>query len=205
MPTPSPGPRTPRSTLLDQVVSDIEAFSGPRCYLVGVDGVDGAGKTTFANDIAAVLTRRSRRCVRISMDDFHLPREMRYRLGPRSPEGFWLDSYDYRSFEENVLKGLRPGGDRRFRRAVHDLHTDDRLNLPWDTAPIGTVVVIDGIFLHRDELVEAWDYSIFLDVPFKVSVARMAARDGSAPDPADPSVARYVEGQRMPSRYRSTV
>jgi uridine kinase len=58
-------------------------------------------------------------------------------------------------------------------------------------------VVIDGIFLHRDELLEAWDYSIFLDVPFKLSVARMAARDGSAPDPADPSVVRYVEGQRM--------
>ena len=47
-------------------------------------------------------------------------------------------------------------------------------------------MVIDGIFLHRDELVEAWDYSIFLDVPFKLSVARMAARDGSAPDPAGP-------------------
>ncbi len=43
-------------------------------------------------------------------------------------------------------------------------------------------MVIDGIFLHRDELVEAWDYSIFLDVPFEVSVARMAVRDGSAAD-----------------------
>ena len=58
-------------------------------------------------------------------------------------------------------------------------------------------MVIDGIFLHRDELVEAWDYSVFLDVPFEVPVARMAARDGSSPGPANPSVARYVDGQRM--------
>ncbi|MGD0811949.1 MAG: hypothetical protein ABSA91_19910 [Acidimicrobiales bacterium] len=96
-----------------------------------------------------------------------------------------------------MLKGLRSGGDRRFLPAVHDLRTDDRLDLPWETAPIGAVVVIDGIFLHRDELVEAWDYSVFLDVPFEVPVARMAARDGSSPGPANPSVARYVDGQRM--------
>jgi uridine kinase len=194
---PSRASRTPRSTLLDQVVGDIEAFCGQRCYLVGVDGVDGAGKTTFANDMAAVLARRGRPYIRISVDDFHQPREVRYRLGRRSPEGFWLDSYDYPSFEENVLNGLRPGGDRRFRRAVHDLRTDDRLDLPWEEAPVGAVVVIDGVFLHRDELVGAWGCSIFLDVPFEVSVARMAARDGTAPGPADPSVARYVEGQRM--------
>jgi len=48
----------------------------------------------------------------------------------------------------------------------------------------GTVLVLDGLFLHRDELVGVWDLSVFLQAPFAVSVARMAARDGSNPDPA---------------------
>jgi len=34
-------------------------------------------------------------------------------------------------------------------------------------------------------------------VPFSVSVARMAARDGSHPDPTHATMVRYVEGQRL--------
>jgi uridine kinase len=36
----------------------------------------------------------------------------------------------------------------------------------------------------------------FLDVPFDVTAARMAARDGSNPDPHHPSMRRYVDAQR---------
>jgi len=59
------------------------------------------------------------------------------------------------------------------------------------------VLVLDGLFLHRDELADLWDLSIWLDVPFELSVARMAARDGSHPDPDHPSSARYVGAQRI--------
>lgn len=58
-------------------------------------------------------------------------------------------------------------------------------------------VAVDGLFLHRDELADAWDVSVFLDVPFTVSVPRGAARDGGEPDPVHPSNARYVEGNRL--------
>ncbi len=59
------------------------------------------------------------------------------------------------------------------------------------------MLLLDGLFLHRDELAAAWDFSIFLDVAFSVSVARMAERDGTTSDPAPPSVARYLGGQRL--------
>jgi uridine kinase len=80
---------------------------------------------------------------------------------------------------------------------VHDVGSDAVLDLPWLVAPGGAVVVVDGLFLHRDELVGCWDFSIFLAAPFAVTVGRMARRDGSHPDPGHPSVARYVEGQRL--------
>ncbi len=53
------------------------------------------------------------------------------------------------------------------------------------------------LFLHRDELVGTWDLSVFLQVPFPVSVARLAARDGTPADPEDHSLVRYVAGQRL--------
>ena len=57
--------------------------------------------------------------------------------------------------------------------------------------------MLDGLFLHRQELRDYWDLSIYLDVPFAVSAARMAVRDGTNPDPEHPSMARYVGGQRL--------
>jgi len=71
------------------------------------------------------------------------------------------------------------------------------LDRPWRTARPGAVLVLDGIFLHRDELRDLWDLSVFLDVPVEISVARMSARDGSSPDPEHPCLARYIEGQRL--------
>jgi uridine kinase len=60
-----------------------------------------------------------------------------------------------------------------------------------------SILLIDGIFLHRPELLAYWDASVFLRTDFSVSVARCAARDGSSPDPAAPSNRRYVDGQQL--------
>ena len=96
----------------------------------------------------------------------------------------------------DLLDPLGPGGSRRYRTAVHDLDTDRHLDLPWVVGPPGVVLVFDGLFLHSDELHDLWELSVFLDVPFDVTAARMAARDGSNPDPHHPSMRRYVDAQR---------
>ncbi len=164
---------------------------------VGIDGVDGTGKTVFADDLAATLRAAGRAVIRVSADDFHNVRAVRHRLGHDSPQGFWLDSYNYPALRNRVLAPLGPGGSRRYQAACHDLETDQRIDPPAEEAPPGAVVVLDGLFVHRDELAGIWDLSVFLDVPFAVSVARMATRDGSHPDPDHPSLARYVGGQRL--------
>lgn len=92
---------------------------------------------------------------------------------------------------------IAPGGSRRYRTAAHDLATDATCDPEPRVAPPGTVLVVDGLFLHRSEIVEAWDLSVFLDVPFSEPAKRMAARDGTVPDPGHPSMRRYVEAQRF--------
>jgi uridine kinase len=58
-------------------------------------------------------------------------------------------------------------------------------------------LIVDGIFSHRDELVALWDCSIWLDVPFEVSVPRGASRGYGDPDLNAESNVRYVEGQKL--------
>jgi len=159
---------------------------------VAIDGVDAAGKTTFADELAAALVAQGRVVVRASVDGFHHTRRRRHHRGRGSWEGFWLDAFDYQQLQDP----LQPGGSGRYRSAVHDLATDQRLDLPYEQASPGAILLLDGVFLHRDELVDSWDLSIFLEVPFGISVARMAARDGTYSSPDAASVQRYVQAQR---------
>ncbi len=57
-------------------------------------------------------------------------------------------------------------------------------------------LIVDGIFLHRPELRDCWDISIFLQVDFANSMARNAVRDGTpeALDPDTPYSRRYMAG-----------
>ncbi len=185
-----------RRDVLLAIAARVPAPVGVDAVRVAVDGVDGSGKSVFANQLAGVLREQDRPVVRASVDDFHRPRAERYRRGRSSPSGFWLDSFDYHRLQHDLLDPLGPAGSRRHRTAVHDLGTDQHLDLPWVIAPPGVVLVLDGLFLHRDELHGLWELSVFLDVPFDVTAARMAARDGSNPDPQHRSMRRYVDAQR---------
>ncbi|MDT5181078.1 MAG: uridine kinase [Mycobacterium sp.] len=183
--------------MLGYVASRVPRPDGGGCVRVAVDGPDGAGKTRFADALAEVLRTEGRSVVRVSVDGFHQPRTVRYRRGRDSPEGFWLDSYDYQRFRDDVLDPFGPGGSRRYRAGAHDVATDSSLTPAVQVAEPGSVLVVDGIFLHRDEVVDAWDLSVFLDAPFTETARRMAERDGTHPDPEHPRTRRYVEGQRL--------
>jgi uridine kinase len=187
---------SPRAQVLERVADAVLTLPDDRVRRVGIDGVDGAGKTVFADELAATLRARDVEVIRASGDGFHHPREIRYRRGRHSPEGFYLDSFDLTQLRGLLLDPLGPGGDRRYVRAVWDVARDAPVHSDVEVARDGQVLVLDGLFLHRPELVEVWDLSVFLRVGFATSVARLAHRDGSHPDPEHPANRRYVEGQR---------
>ncbi|MGW9404812.1 uridine kinase [Arthrobacter sp. NPDC055585] len=161
---------------------------------IGVDGVDGAGKTTFADALGARLPGP---VIRISLDGFLRPSRERYRQGRYSPRGFYEDSYDYGAFRKLVVNPLRPGGSGRYRTASHDLESDRPVQPPELQAPESAVVLVDGLFLHRPGLSGIWDATVFLDVSFETSCRRLEQRDGSDPNPQAPANRRYVRGQEI--------
>ena len=76
---------------------------------------------------------------------------------------------------------------------------DTALPIVEHIAPEASVLLLDGLFLHRPELRGCWDVSVFLDAPFEITVPRGAARGQGfgSPDPGSASNRRYVEGQRL--------
>lgn len=186
-----------RARLLADIACMAIELTPGRIARLAIDGVDGAGKTTFADELATVIADLGRPVIRASVDSFHHPREIRYARGKQSPIGFFEDSYNYALLKKCLLDPLGPGGSRRYCTAAFDHVSDAAVPLVERVAPPTSVLLLDGIFLHRAELREHWDASIFLHVDFTVSVARNAMRDGSSPDSSAASNHRYVEGQRI--------
>jgi uridine kinase len=190
------------SIVLDELVAEIELRLASRAghLIVGVDGPDGAGKTVLAGQLRDGLARTlDERVVLVNIDNFHLPRAVRYQLGTDSPVGFFEHSYDYDGLRNRILDPVRASSGKQVAivPGSHDLETDQFIDPPALTVPEQSVVIVEGILLHRDEVFSYLDYSIFLDVPFSETARRMSIRDGSVADPEHPSMTRYVEGQRI--------
>lgn len=184
-----------RTRLFDMLAGRITELLDKGLTMVAVDGVDGAGKTMFADALAKRLEADGQIVVRTGIDSFHNSRARRYVRGKDSPEGFFRDSYDLDALRTQLLFPARIG--LPFKTAVFDHRTDKPVAINPLTVPLPAVLIFDGLFLHREELRDEWDLTIFLDVPFEVSFARMARRDGSDPNPDAPANRRYLEGQKL--------
>jgi len=146
--------------------------------VVGIDGVDGAGKTHFADALAMALAETGHEVHRASIDGFHQSRAVRHARGKDSPEGFSLDSYNDASFRSALVEPFRAGAP--FRTAVFDHRADAPVHPEPLTAGEDAVLLVDGIFLHRPELRGLFVYTIWLDVPRAVAEQRLRDRDGES-------------------------
>jgi uridine kinase len=192
--------KTEVADALRRLRAQIRARTGR--VLVAVDGVDGSGKTTFADDLAELLRESGIEVIRISLDDYLNPQNRRYAQGRYSPKGFFEDSYDYERFNAEVLEPLSRDGSGRYRTAAYDRGAECEVCAPWQVAPDSAVVIVDGMFMHRREFCtdvkrKVWQLSVWLEAPVEVTLARLAERDGTSADPADERNQRYLHGQRL--------
>src|ERR1700742_1230110 len=190
-----------RADLLDRLVGTIESVTIPHPLRVAVDGPPAAGKTTLADELALLLSSRGRAVIRATSESFHLPRAQRYRRGEFSPEANYHDSFDYDALCRVLLDPLGPDGDRRYQLAVYDLDTDTAVSQPATTAPADAVLLLDGVFLLRPELIDRGDMSIFVSAPFEQILDRARIRDlallGSTAEVERRFRTRYIPAQKL--------
>lgn len=173
----------------------------PHPVRVAIDGIDAAGKTALADELTDAVKTQSRPVIRATIDSFHKPRSERYRRGRYSPEGYYHDSFDYESVRDELLEQLGPGGSLRFRTATFEYRSDSLVYEALQTASSDAVLLFDGIFLFSPELNDYWDFRIFIDVGFEVSLGRALQRcevqHGSVEGVRKAYESRYIPGRRL--------
>ena len=193
--------RMDRAALLSELARRISGVKRPHPVRVAVDGPDASGKSMLADELAGALRSGPRPVIRASLDSFHNPRDIRYRRGADSPEGYYQDSFDYDALKLLLLVPLGPGGNRVCRTSAFYFRTDSPAPSPPLQAPPDSILLFDGVFLLRAELINFWEYKIFVHADSEVLLRRAAGRDqmlfGSPEQVEARYRTRYLPGQQL--------
>jgi uridine kinase len=182
-----------REGLLARLAERIGSVRVDHPVRVAVDGPDAAGKTALADQLAGLMRAAGTAVIRASADGFHRPRAERYARGPDSPEGYYRDSFNHEQMLASLLDPLGPGGSRVYRVACFDFGADKPSHPDPVLAKEDAVLLLDGVFLLRPELREAWDFSVFVTASFEVTLQRARQRDAS----------QFGSGAAVERRYRT--
>jgi len=162
-----------------QILSRLRALKN-RPLIIGINGIDGAGKTTYANALSRFLLQQGHRTQVVHVDDFHNERAIRY-AGPDEASNFYRKSINFDALETLILKPIKSTCHLKATLTLLDLETDTyTLRRHYDISPT-TIVIVEGIFLFKRELRAYFDLAIFLDVSFDEAVRRARQRDTHIP------------------------
>lgn len=170
--------------------------------LVAIDGVDGAGKTFFAKKLVSELENQKRKIINASIDNFHNNEIIRYKKGKDSPEGFYFDSFNYKLLKNKLLNPFL-SGEGKYIDIAFDCVLNSEVNSTSKSIEKNSILIMEGIFLLRSELIKYWDLKIFLDVDFNITLERNIQRSKnndkniSVENIIDKFNKRYMLGQKI--------
>jgi uridine kinase len=141
-------------------------------FLVGIDGLGGAGKSSLTYALRQHLERNRFIVATVCNDDFYLPSAERRRSSSQFTS-VGVD-FDWRRFRDQVLLPLRANRPADYMR--YDW-SSDRLAEHHQVQPKG-IVLIEGVYCTRAELREFFDFRIWVDCPSGIRLSRGLARDG---------------------------
>jgi uridine kinase len=138
--------------------------------VIGIAGCSGSGKTTLARELATQLVATL------------FPLDLYYRDLSQFP----LDSRLKRNFDhpdslesELIIEHVRAlANGQSIQRPVYDFKTHSRVPGAFDTIVPASVVIVEGILaLHFAELIPCYGFSIYVNAPHDVCLARRIHRD----------------------------
>lgn len=139
-----------------------------RCIL-GIDGLSRAGKTTLVKRIASMLTEKEIETTVIHLDDHIVERSKRYNTGQEEWQEYYSLQWDVNSLVKSLFDNLLHSDEIEL--SYYENETDQHVNRTLNLA-YKKVIIVEGIFLQREEWRPYIDFTVFIDCPRDVRFAR---------------------------------
>lgn len=160
---------------MKSIVEKIIEKKGNKRFIVGINGVDTSGKTTFTRKLKKELENKGFHVETISIDDFHNESEIRYK-NPDPIQGYIDDGFDLENLE-NFLREIKQDNIEKKKMIHLNLDNDTFSNEKIYTFKDNTVILLEGVLLYREPINKYFDFKIFLEIPFEEVLKRAEKRD----------------------------
>ncbi len=154
----------------------IEKITQQNCRIIGIDGLGGAGKTTISAQLSDAVQSLGMPVTILHIDDFIHPRCVRYRDDVPEWKCYYDLQWNYAPLLE-LLPAFRHDGTYSGEVLLYN-KDEDGYDAQEIRIPENGVVLVEGVFLQRQELSGVFDTVIYLDVPESVRLSRVLQRDG---------------------------
>jgi len=134
---------------------------------MGIDGLGGSGKSTFARELLAWLPNTGL----VHMDDFYKPKYLRDLLNSSSEIGA---CFDWQGLEVQLLIPFVENREMVLQK--YDWQTDSLKQ--GQSIPNTFNVIVEGVYSTRKELSKYYDLKIWIDCPAELRLLRGIERDG---------------------------
>jgi len=170
--------RKPTGTAVAALVNEIRrrCHDLDRPFVVAVDGVSGAGKSTFCEALSRILDVSI-----IPLDDFYSAHVPDACWDEKSDAQRALDVLDWNRIRREALAPLRAGRGARWQAfdfaagaridGTYGRSEENKRRLP------SSVIVIDGAYSGHPKLADIIDMTVLLEVPDRTRTARLAGRE----------------------------
>lgn len=182
-----------QQSVYNQLVDIILSSESSSPYMVAINGKDASGKTIFADSFANYLRMKTdRQIIRISIDDFM--NECKVRRTPSSSEAetCYLYTFNFDAFKQYVLEPLQAGGSRVYKTKIFDYATDIVALSEDKEADDNAIIIVDGVFLFKDDLADYWSLRVLLEVGDEIVTERGAKRDAERIGDHDKARQQYI-------------
>lgn len=146
-----------------------------KTFLLGIDGLSGSGKTTLTAQLQKACYYKNIPVIVIHLDDHIVPREQRYGTGQEEWIEYYYLQWDRPRWRE-LLQYFRKPLDQSIQLEYYQKELDQ-----YDVRSVQltsqTFIIIEGVFLQREEWRSFFDFVIYLDVPRDVRDKRVLKRD----------------------------
>ena len=131
-------------------------------FVVGINGIDCSGKTTFAKSVSKYFTHHKIENDHLDIDNFNNPA---------------IESETYKAFvsgswgEEDLNK---------YYELI--INYSDAIRAVSESKKKYPLVILDGIFIYKPQLVDLFDLKIYLDIDISLGRKRFAKRSSLKQD-----------------------
>ncbi|MCK6256315.1 AAA family ATPase [Fictibacillus sp. KIGAM418] len=158
---------------ISSIIKKIPKLKTGQRFILGIDGLSRSGKSTLAKDLQHHLIQNEVSHFLIHIDNHIVERELRYHTGREEWAEYYHLQWDVKELTRSIFSRLKTG--RRLEVPFYN-NDSNTLSLKEVQLPETCLIIIEGVFLQREEWRPFFDYLVYLDCPKETRFLRESER-----------------------------